>query len=119
HPDGVWVVRHVTASRAAKAYRCPGCDQEIRPATPHVVAWPEEAEDDRRHWHTPCWSARDRRGVKGHRSTRAPRAQVPSVEDRSASWLTSAPTPSCPPRVARSRCTRRTACSSSASSPSP
>jgi hypothetical protein len=73
HPDGAWVVQHVTASRATKPYRCPGCDQEIRPATPHVVAWPEEADDERRHWHTPCWAARDRRRVKLHRSKNAPR----------------------------------------------
>jgi hypothetical protein len=73
HPDGAWIVRQVTASNAAKAYRCPGCDQEIRPAVPHVVAWPETAEDERRHWHTPCWAARSRRGVKVHRSKNAPR----------------------------------------------
>jgi len=73
HPDGAWVVRRVSASSAAKPYRCPGCDQEIAPATPHVVAWPEAAEDERRHWHTPCWAARDRRSVKVHRSKNAPR----------------------------------------------
>jgi len=63
HPDGDWVVRRVTGSAATSTYRCPGCDQEIRPATSHVVAWPVDAGvDDRRHWHTPCWTARDRRG---------------------------------------------------------
>ena len=59
-----WVVRRITGSTSTKAYRCPGCDQEIRPATPHVVAWPAEAGrglDDRRHWHSPCWAARERR----------------------------------------------------------
>jgi len=65
------VVRSV--SGGAKSYRCPGCDQEIRPMTPHVVAWPEGSTEDRRHWHTACWSARDRRGVKVHRSKNAPR----------------------------------------------
>jgi hypothetical protein len=69
--DG-YVVRSVTGA-SGKAYRCPGCDQEIRPATPHVVTWPEGSPDDRRHWHTACWSARDRRGVKVHRSKNAPR----------------------------------------------
>ena len=38
--DGDWVVRALTGSASTKAYRCPGCDQEIRPATPHVVSWP-------------------------------------------------------------------------------
>jgi hypothetical protein len=64
HPDGEWYVRSFTGSSATKDYRCPGCDQVIRPATPHIVAWsaddPQGAEF-RRHWHTSCWSARDRR----------------------------------------------------------
>lgn len=45
----------VREATAAKQYRCPGCNQEIRPGANHVVAWREGAEDDRRHWHTPCW----------------------------------------------------------------
>jgi hypothetical protein len=69
--DG-FVVRQVSGA-SGKAYRCPGCDQEVRPATPHVVAWPEGRADDRRHWHTACWSARERRGVKVQRSKNAPR----------------------------------------------
>ncbi|HEY8827961.1 MAG TPA: hypothetical protein VIM17_09405, partial [Jatrophihabitantaceae bacterium] len=32
-----YVVRGVTSLGAAKAYRCPGCDQEIRPGLPHLV----------------------------------------------------------------------------------
>ena len=72
--DGDWVVRPLTGSGSDKTYRCPGCDQEIRPGTPHVVAWPayardsdllpwdtESAADWRRHWHTACWRNRDRR----------------------------------------------------------
>ncbi|MGH3490792.1 MAG: hypothetical protein ACRDP8_23145 [Actinopolymorphaceae bacterium] len=67
-PDGEWVVRQITGATSAKAYRCPGCDQLIPPATPHVVAWPVDPRaftgpglDERRHWHTSCWRARDRR----------------------------------------------------------
>lgn len=72
--DGDWVVRGVTGSATGKTYRCPGCDHEIRPGTPHVVAWPayvrnsdlepwdtDSAADRRRHWHTACWRARGRR----------------------------------------------------------
>ncbi|RFU19757.1 hypothetical protein D0Z06_19830 [Geodermatophilus marinus] len=72
--DGDWVVRPVTGSATGKTYRCPGCDQEIRPGTPHVVTWAAftrdsdlepwdtaSAADDRRHWHTACWRARGRR----------------------------------------------------------
>lgn len=68
-------VRRITGSASTKPYRCPGCDQLIRPATPHVVAWPlADAEaGDRRHWHGPCWQARDRRGSKIQRSRSAPR----------------------------------------------
>ena len=75
-PDGDWLVRNVPAGE--KVYRCPGCDHEIPPGTGHVVVWPAgerrltgpaqvPAHDDRgdltgrRHWHTACWAARDRR----------------------------------------------------------
>jgi hypothetical protein len=71
HPDGEWIVQRVTGSAATKPYRCPGCDQEIRPATPHVVAFPAEDPkglEHRRHWHTPCWGARDRRTPRQGRS---------------------------------------------------
>ena len=44
--DDEWVVRQVTGSASTRAYRCPGCDQEIRPATPHVVAWPASFRED-------------------------------------------------------------------------
>ena len=67
HADGDWYVRSLTGSSATKTYRCPGCDHEIRPATPHVVAWSADdprGADDRRHWHTPCWTARSKRGPR-------------------------------------------------------
>ena len=70
--DGV-VVRRVAGNAPGRPYRCPGCDQELDGGTPHVVAWPEGRSDDRRHWHTACWGARGRRGVKVHRSKNAPR----------------------------------------------
>jgi hypothetical protein len=73
HPDGEWIVRMVPAESAGKSYRCPGCDQEIRPSLPHLVAWRPGDEDGRRHWHTPCWNARLRRGVGVQRSRNAPR----------------------------------------------
>lgn len=72
HPDGVWVVRPVRGSSSVKTYRCPGCDQAIPPVTPHVVCWREGDPEDRRHWHTPCWAARDRRGPRPPRG-RPPR----------------------------------------------
>lgn len=55
-----WRVRAVTGAAAGKAYRCPGCDQEIPAGVPHLVVWPADpigfgGVEDRRHWHTPCW----------------------------------------------------------------
>lgn len=52
--DG-WRVRVVQPYQAVKVYRCPGCNQEVRPRTLHLVAWPDGAPDLRRHWHRPCW----------------------------------------------------------------
>ncbi len=62
--DGEWQVRQVSGSSATRDYRCPGCDQIVAAGTPHVVAWPageDGSVDERRHWHTPCWAARNRR----------------------------------------------------------
>ncbi|MDG3012811.1 ATP/GTP-binding protein [Rhodococcus sp. D2-41] len=59
-------VRNIPASRALKTYRCPGCDHEIGPGTAHVVAWPDRdagGPDERRHWHTGCWSGRASRSI--------------------------------------------------------
>ncbi|WP_405060714.1 hypothetical protein OG474_03515 [Kribbella sp. NBC_01505] len=67
--DGEWNVRRVSGSASGKSYRCPGCDQLIPPATPHVVVWPDnpsllgalggaQSLDERRHWHTACWGRR-------------------------------------------------------------
>lgn len=58
-----WAVRNVTGTAAIKAYRCPGCDHEVRVGEPHVVTWPlDRGSGERRHWHSVCWAARDRRG---------------------------------------------------------
>lgn len=62
-PDGDWVIRQVPGAAAVKLYRCPGCDQEIRPGVGHVVVWPAESPgpSERRHWHNTCWQRRPRR----------------------------------------------------------
>jgi hypothetical protein len=54
-PDGQVAVRHVQPYQAVKTYRCPGCDHEIPPGRGHEVVVPDDAPDDRRHWHTSCW----------------------------------------------------------------
>jgi hypothetical protein len=69
-PDGDWVVRAVPGDAATKTYRCPGCDQEIRPGTAHVVVWPAYTPGlaERRHWHSPCWQGRLHRHVRSRPS---------------------------------------------------
>ncbi len=71
--EGEYVVRRVQPYQAAKAYRCPGCDQEIGPGVGHVVAWREGDTESRRHWHAPCWERRDDRRPRTVRSRNAPR----------------------------------------------
>jgi hypothetical protein len=72
-PDGDFAVRRVSGANDGRVFRCPGCDQEISSATPHTVAWPEGRLDDRRHWHTVCWSKRLHRAPVVQRSRNAPR----------------------------------------------
>lgn len=66
--DGDWLVRGVPPTNAVKVYRCPGCQQTISPGVAHIVAWPADGRGDltdRRHWHSGCWKARDRRHPSG------------------------------------------------------
>lgn len=53
-------VRAVSGEKG-KSYRCPGCHQEIRPGTPHLVVVEHEDVEGRRHWHPPCWRQELRR----------------------------------------------------------
>jgi hypothetical protein len=60
-----FTVRAVSGEKG-KAYRCPGCEQEIRPGIPHLVVVADDDLQGRRHWHTPCWRRElRRRGVPG------------------------------------------------------
>lgn len=59
--DGYEVDR-VPAFRATKDYVCPGCGNGIPARTGHVVAWPEDLVDLRRHWHQHCWRHAVNRG---------------------------------------------------------
>jgi hypothetical protein len=60
--DGV-VVRQVTGE-AGKTYRCPGCQQPIRPGVAHLVVIEGGDVGSRRHWHIGCWRTELRR--RGH-----------------------------------------------------
>ena len=60
--SGLWNVQPVSAASAVKAYRCPGCAQDVAKGVAHVVTWKADslmgdaaALADRRHWHTRCW----------------------------------------------------------------
>lgn len=55
-------VELVPGARASKPYVCPACDNTIAPGVGHVVAWPTEQVDLRRHWHHHCWRLAARRG---------------------------------------------------------
>ncbi|MFK5633222.1 MULTISPECIES: hypothetical protein [unclassified Ornithinimicrobium] len=64
----VWGVRTVRPNDSGRVYRCPGCQGEVGADVAHTVAWPVESMqqvDNRRHWHTVCWSARERRRPGG------------------------------------------------------
>lgn len=66
HPDGSWCVRRLTGLTVVKSYRCPGCQQEIPAGAAHILAWPAGSDGaERRHWHSPCWEARNRRHPPG------------------------------------------------------
>lgn len=67
--DGEFLVRNIPGAAARKAYRCPGCQQQIAIGTPHLVVWPaqdpswiETAAESRRHWHQSCWSRKTKGG---------------------------------------------------------
>jgi hypothetical protein len=49
------VTVRAVSGEAGKTYRCPGCNQEIRPGIPHLVVASDDDMEGRRHWHTPCW----------------------------------------------------------------
>lgn len=58
-------LRRLQPYQATKTYVCPGCNQEIRPGTGHVVVVPLNDVSFRRHWHAPCWEHRAHRRPTG------------------------------------------------------
>lgn len=59
-----WTFRQVRGNDSGRTFLCPGCQQDVPASTPHTVAWPSSSMtgvENRRHWHTTCWNARDRR----------------------------------------------------------
>ena len=54
-------LRRIQPYAAKRTYVCPGCNQEIRPGTGHLVIVPLDAVDERRHWHRSCFERRKTR----------------------------------------------------------
>lgn len=68
YAGGRWIVRTLAGNASGKVYTCPGCQQALAATLPHVVVWPVDRlgdVSDRRHWHTTCWNARERRAPQG------------------------------------------------------
>lgn len=61
-PFAGFEVRFMPGVRALKEYVCPECSALIAPRVGHVVAWPEDDNGARRHWHEHCWRLVVRRG---------------------------------------------------------
>lgn len=64
----VWGVREVRPNDSGRSYRCPGCQGQVGADVAHTVVWPSESMqtvENRRHWHSVCWAARDRRRPGG------------------------------------------------------
>jgi hypothetical protein len=57
-------LQRVQPYQARKEYICPGCNQEIRVGTGHVVVVPMSEPGERRHWHTPCQVRAVRHGMQ-------------------------------------------------------
>jgi hypothetical protein len=54
-------VRRVDGVDAAKEYTCPDCGNVVPEGEGHVVVWPEDDPELRRHWHHHCWRIEVRR----------------------------------------------------------
>lgn len=54
-------VRRIQPYQATKAYTCPGCHSPLAARTGHLVVVPVDHPDDRRHWHSSCWTRRSQR----------------------------------------------------------
>lgn len=57
-----WVARAIQPFAAQKRYTCPVCHRPVEPGVGHIVAWPEDGESQRRHFHTHCWRLASRTG---------------------------------------------------------
>ncbi len=49
-------VRHIQPYQADKEYLCPFCNNTIAVGLGHEVVVPRESVDDRRHFHSGCWT---------------------------------------------------------------
>lgn len=64
-----WQARRYVAREAGADYVCPSCGRGVPKASDHVVAWPDDEPDRRRHWHKGCWASAAREGLDRYRWT--------------------------------------------------
>ena len=56
-----------TAVNKLKRYRCPYCEGWVEAGSHHIVALPAGTPDNRRHFHTGCWSRHAKTLARGVR----------------------------------------------------
>jgi hypothetical protein len=64
-PPG-WTAQRYKGGEDGADYTCPRCSRPVPKRSEHVVAWFEES-DDRRHWHTGCWTSAVKEGLDPYR----------------------------------------------------
>lgn len=60
-------VRRIDAADAVKDYICPACGNAVPSGEGHVVVWPSDESDLRRHWHRHCWRIEVRNSTEDRR----------------------------------------------------
>jgi hypothetical protein len=65
-PPG-WQARGYKGIASDQTYVCPRCHRGVARRSEHVVAWTEDDESRRRHWHTACWQSAVREGIARYR----------------------------------------------------
>lgn len=65
-PPG-WQAKQYKGAGAGGDYVCPRCSRGVTRATDHVLAWPDDDTERRRHWHSVCWASAVKEGIDRYR----------------------------------------------------
>ena len=79
-PEARWWNVRPAHNRKPVTYRCPFCGRNIPALADHMLIWPEDDRDRRRHAHTQCVLAARRRGELPMRDEYARANRVPLRE---------------------------------------